>query len=139
MTRNQIVNEAMKWENTPWRHQGRNQRGVDCAGLIIRVGNDLEIIKYDIRNYPRHTHRDAFIRHFQAVLKEKTVPQRLKGDVVLLRDGIYACHCGIIDYAQDGTEFIIHAYQPRGKVVREEVTKEILSKMTHCFSFPEVE
>lgn len=139
MTRNQIVREAKKWLETPWRHQGRNQRGLDCAGLIIRVGNDLHIIKYDVRSYPRHTHRDAFIKHFQAVLKEKTVPERLKGDVVLFRDGIYACHCGIIDYDLDGKEFVIHAYQARKKVVREEMTPEFKAKMTHCFVYPEVE
>lgn len=139
MTRNQIVDEAKKWLDVPWKHQGRTKRGLDCAGLIIRVGNDLHIIKYDVKNYPRHTHRDAFIRHFQAVLLEKTVPERKKGDVVLFRDGIYACHCGIIDFGLDGVEYIIHAYNPRKKVVREELTKDMLAKMTHCFNYPEVE
>ena len=138
MTREQIIAEAVKWLETPWRHQGRTQRGLDCAGLIIRVGNDLQLIQYDVKAYPRHTHRDAFIRHFKAVLKEKTVPQRLKGDVVLFRDGIYACHCGIIDLDADGKEFVIHAYEVRKKVVREELTPDLKNKMTHCFEFPEV-
>ena len=134
MERETIIAEARSWLETPWRHQGRTKRGIDCAGLIIRTGNDLKLLNYDVKAYPRHTSRDAFIRHFQANMKEKHVSQRKPGDVLLFKDGIYACHCGIIA-TKEGRETVIHAYINRGKTVEEPLIGDFLKKMTHCFEF----
>lgn len=135
LTRLDVIQEARLWLEVPWRHLGRNRRGIDCAGLVIRVGNDRGLISYDVRQYPRHTHRDAFVCHFQAVLIEKPITQRQPGDILLIRDGVYACHCGIIGIL-NRRETLIHAYFHRGKVVEESLIPTFQLTMTHCFSYP---
>lgn len=59
--------------------------------------------------------------------------------MLLFRDGIYACHCGILDVDRAGTEYVIHAYQVRENTVREPLAGELLQKMTHCFSYKGLE
>jgi len=132
-----IVQEALKWLDTPWRHQGRTKRGIDCAGLIIRVGNDLGLIDYDVSHYPRDTRRDTFINHFKMNMIQKSILEKQAGDVLLFRAGIYACHCGILHF-QKTQPYLIHAYVNYKKVVNEHLTKELCSRVTHCFRFPGV-
>jgi len=138
MKRQDIIDEAKKWLKTPWRHQGRTLRGIDCAGLVLNVGNDLKLMDYHCNDYPRNTSRDHFVKHFKQFGIQKEVPERQHGDMLLFRDGIYACHCGILD-TSTGEEFIIHAYHLRGTTLRERLVGELLSKMTHCFSYKGLE
>ena len=139
MKRSDVVLEALTWVGTKWRHQGRTKRGIDCAGLILNVGNDLGLMDYHCSNYPRNTTRDHFINHFKLFGIQRSVIERKRGDMLLLRDGIYACHCGILDIAPNGNEYLIHAYQIRGKTVREPLVGDLLSKLTHCFSYKNLE
>lgn len=145
MKRTDIIEEANKWVGTPWRHQGRNSRGIDCAGLVLNVGNDLKLMDYHCANYPRNTCKDHFLNHFKIFGIQKEVVNRKPGDMILFRDGIYACHCGILD-VRNGLEYIIHSYHnrkttlhPHGTTVSEPLTQELKSKMTHCFSYKGLE
>lgn len=139
ITRNDIVVEALKWRGTPFRHQGRTARGLDCAGLVIRISNDLGLSSYDISNYPRTPNREVFVQEFRNILIEKPVPERKHGDILLIRQGFYTCHVAIYSHIAPGPEEIIHAYLPRKQVVKESLTKEMVSLLTQCFSFPQVE
>lgn len=132
--RDLIVREAKSWLDITWRHQGRTRRGIDCAGLVLNVGNDLKLMNYHCNNYPRNTQRDHFISHFKIFGIQVPLKDRNHGDMLLFRDGIYACHCGILEVV-DGVEYIIHAYHLRGKTVRERLMKDLLDKMTHCFQY----
>jgi cell wall-associated NlpC family hydrolase len=49
--REQIVEEARKYLGVRFRHQGRTVAGIDCAGLILNVGNDLGLIEYSETGY----------------------------------------------------------------------------------------
>ena len=128
-TRNDIVKEAKQWIDTVWRHQGRNARGIDCAGLIVVVGHKNEVMNYDCKDYPRNTCRDHFISHFDKFADKKPLKDRQHGDIILFRDGIYACHCGILDVNERGEEFIVHSYHVRRKCVREKITDLFTSKI----------
>lgn len=139
MTRHDIITEALTWRGTKWRHQGRTKRGIDCAGLLLNVGNHLGLMDYHCSNYPRNTNRDHFINHFKIFGIQRTLGERKSGDMLLFRDGIYACHCGILDVCEDGKEYIIHAYQIRENTVREMLVGDLLQKMTHCFSYRNLE
>jgi cell wall-associated NlpC family hydrolase len=37
LRRRDIVTEARKWIGTPYLHQGRGRKGIDCVGLLIEV------------------------------------------------------------------------------------------------------
>jgi hypothetical protein len=132
--RDQIVEEAKKWLDVPWRHQGRTQRGIDCAGLILQVGNSLNLCDYHVTRYPRNTHRDHFVDHFHNIANRKPVKDRQQGDMLLFRDGLYACHCGFLE-VEHGVEYVIHAYYQREKTVRERLNDDMIHKLTHCFEF----
>ena len=132
-----IIQEGMKWLETPWRHQGRTKRGIDCAGLIINIGKALNLMDYDVRHYPRDTRKDVFVNHFKACMIEQNVRDRQPGDVLLFRDGIYACHCGILNHVNN-IPHILHAYVGAGKTVNDPITKEMGEKITHCFRYPGV-
>lgn len=135
MKREDVIQTALTWSEVPWRHQGRTRRGIDCAGLVLNVGNDLGLMDYHVNNYPRNTNRDHFVNHFHNFGTKKQLKDRQRGDMILFRDGIYACHCGILDTDKHGNEYVIHAYQVRGKTIREPLTGELLIKLTHCFSY----
>lgn len=44
---------ARAYLGVPYKHQGRNRRGLDCIGLMIRVGHDLGLSDFDIDGYAR--------------------------------------------------------------------------------------
>jgi len=133
--RDDIVAEARKWIDVPWRHQGRTKRGIDCAGLVIVVGNSLGLVDYDTTNYQRKTHGQDFLNHFRMNMDEKPILDALPGDVLLFRDRQFPCHSVIIGERQ-GALTIIHAYAHRRKVIEERLdTEEWLQRRVACFKF----
>lgn len=50
VSRDEILRVARSWLGTPYRHQGRNRRGVDCIGLIWVVSRDLGLPTPSIPN-----------------------------------------------------------------------------------------
>ena len=50
-----VVAQARTWLGTPWRHQGRSPRGVDCAGLVVLVARALGLADHDVAGYGRHS------------------------------------------------------------------------------------
>lgn len=47
----QIVTRARLYIHTPFRSGGRNEFGLDCGGLIVRVAHDLGLTDFDVPNY----------------------------------------------------------------------------------------
>ncbi len=135
VSRDQIVQEALSWRGVRFRHQGRTRaHGVDCAGLVIAVAQELGLSEFNVVNYRKEPDQQQFIQHFKDQMREKPVLDREPGDIVLLRDNIFTCHTAILDYHN----YMIHAFATRRKVVREQITNDWISNMTYCFAFPGV-
>jgi len=133
--RDGVVNEAKKWIDVPWRHQGRNKLGIDCAGLVILVGKSLGLVDYDTTNYQRRTHGQDFINHFRKNMKEKPIIDALPGDILLFRDKQYPCHCAIVGEIRDMLT-IIHANALRKKVIEERLNQgDWLGRRMACFKY----
>jgi hypothetical protein len=118
LTRDSIVAAARGWMGTPFRHQGRNDRGIDCVGLVILTGKDVGAVDvdFDNKNYPRRSpHSDDFLQYFRDALIEKKKQDFKPGDIVVLKEPIFPCHCGIIG-ERHGELTLIHAYAPYKKV-----------------------
>lgn len=52
----QLIGEARGWLGVPFRHQGRNRAGVDCAGFVVSLLRACDALPPDYReptNYPR--------------------------------------------------------------------------------------
>lgn len=51
MIRDQAVLAARRWVDTPYRHKGRSDRGLDCIGLAVVVARSFGIAIADEENY----------------------------------------------------------------------------------------
>lgn len=137
--RDEIVAAARVWLETPWMHQGRSSLGIDCAGLVIVVGNELGLLNYDTTSYQRRTQGRSFLDHFNANMRKKPIPEAMIGDVLLFRDAAFPCHSTIVADRQ-GARTIIHAHAQRRKVVEERIGQgDWLDRLVACFEFIGVE
>ena len=128
-----IVASARDWIGTRYRHQGRTRHGIDCAGLIIRIGHEHGLITYDTDGYQRRSTGEDIINHFEAGGMDR-IPNPLAaepGDVILTRDDIFPCHAAMV---VDGGK-IVHAYAKRRAVVIEDHTEEWRRKTVAAFRF----
>lgn len=115
--RNDIITEARSWIGTRWRHQGRNASGIDCVGLIIRVGNDLGIFEHECRTYTRRTVGKRFDAYFEeAGMTRLPFARAQPGDVVVTSDNSFPCHCGILT-----DKGFVHAYAARKRCLEEPI------------------
>lgn len=123
-TRADIVMTAREALGTPWHHQGRSMtRGIDCAGLVICVGQKVGLLPatYKSPPYTKTAQWNAFLLQFRDNMDEIAITDARAGDVVILRQSIFPCHCGILSENGDLPKFI-HAYVKRHMVVEEGYT-----------------
>lgn len=128
----QIVAEARTWEGVKFRHCGRNRFGVDCIGLIIKVAHELGLSTYDTKAYARAPDFKFLMREFKRELKKVSLGDAGHGDVLIMQQFKYPIHCGILEIDGAGRRWLIHAYEPYGKVVREPAQNH---SYLHAFRF----
>jgi cell wall-associated NlpC family hydrolase len=116
ISRDEVVAEARKWIGTRWVHQGRSEQGIDCAGLLIMVGNALGLPAEDLQGYRRSPDGKTFQQH---IIKQTTFePQPRPGSLGMFREARFPTHTGIFA-ERDGQLTLIHAYMPYGRVLEE--------------------
>lgn len=127
VSRQRVIDEALSWEGTPYRHQAMVKgHGVDCAMLLVGVFSAVGAIpKIDPRPYPRdwHFHRSQERFVGWITLHGEAVDAPLPGDVALFKFGRCISHGAIVLEWPN----IIHAYYMEG-VVRADASKGVLSK-----------
>ena len=114
-----IVEQANTWIGVPYRDKGRNRFGVDCVGLIIKVAHELGLTDYDTMNYPRRPNPVDFLREMRDHLVQQPLAQAGHGMVAVFREPLHPCHTGILEVDAQGRRWVIHAYAPARKVIRE--------------------
>lgn len=102
-----------------WRHQGRNLRGLDCAGLLVYAIKAIGREPVDCVGYPRRPYRNMLEETMRRNLGEPLPADTTlcPGDVVLMqcsKQGLN--HVGIIA-EHDGYLTMIHAHAPDRKVI----------------------
>ena len=133
--RAEVQRVARSWLGAPWRHQGRGPKDVDCVGLLVMIGRELSIPHQDFMGYGRQASGANFLRPFEASLESVPISDARPGDVIVLRDGLYPCHCGVLGW-KDGEMTLIHAHAPRRRVIEEPLSDEWKSKRVAAFMFP---
>lgn len=110
-----VVAEALTWQRTPWRHQGRVKGvGVDCAQFVIACYHNTGLTPdIDTGNYPRdwHIHKTeerflTFVPSFAVEIAEADVGP---GDLVLFRIGRVFSHGAIVVKWPQGIHAAIQA------------------------------
>jgi len=107
-----IVNKGREYLNIKWRHQGRSpETGLDCAGFIIQVGVDLNLLveDYNYLNYGREPDGVKFIAEFNRRLNRViNMNNKQEGDVLIFRQGAYPTHCGFLSI-KNGISYLLHS------------------------------
>lgn len=105
--RRAVIDQARSYLGTPWRHQGRSRRGLDCVGLLVMVCRDLGISDYDESGYERLAKGRSLINAIEARCRKVTQPQ--PGDVLCFRYDANPQHVGIATDHPHGGLGMIHA------------------------------
>ncbi len=140
-TRAEIVTYARTWKDVPFRHQGRNRAGIDCAGLIQMVGEHfgLSPAGADPRDYGRLPERNLMVETVRTLAREKRFEDWKPGDFVVARDldVLWPMHMAILfEYpGRPGQPAIIHSYARAGKVVESRLPKEWYQKIAATFEY----
>ena len=133
--RARIIAEARTYLGVPWRHQGRTRLGVDCVGLIVCVGKELQLLSYDHMGYkrlPRASGSPMLEQIVKAGGRKKPVQAARPGDTFIFRERAYPMHMGILS----GDETMIHAYARRKMVVEEPLDDFWRERLLSCYAFP---
>jgi len=139
--REEIVSSARKYIGARWSHQARGDDKMDCAGLVIKVANELGYIDWDITDYERQATDERMLRLCREHLIEIRRDQLQPGDLVVLAYGSNR-HIGIIgDYPYGGLS-LIHAQAMHPRMVGEnrlddDWLKMVGARIVGCFQFPE--
>lgn len=116
--RQKIVDEARKWIGVPFRHHGRNQQGIDCAGLLYVVYS--AIVNYelnDFKKYPSVPNTGFTFRTIREYADRILPSEAQSGDVVLLNFAGASTHFGIL------TDLgVIHADATLKRVVEHSIS-----------------
>jgi cell wall-associated NlpC family hydrolase len=115
-TREDVINEAKSWLNTPYHHMGNVKgAGVDCGQFLIEVFHAVGLCpKIDTGHYSHDWHfnrsEERYLSWVEKYAKPTTTPNL--GDIALFKFGRCISHGGII------TEWptMIHSHIGRGVV-----------------------
>jgi cell wall-associated NlpC family hydrolase len=137
-TRKQIVAAARCYVGCRYRHQGRNRRGIDCAGLAVLVSRDCGLPVLDMAGYGT-TPDGTLIAQLDAQANPIPRSQAQPGDIFLMRFNGDPQHLAIVaDHPQGGLS-IIHSYAGARKVVEHRVDEQWAARIVAAYSFRGVE
>lgn len=132
-TREQIVAAARGYLGTPYRHQGRNRRGVDCAGLVVLVARDCGLPVLDMTGYAR-TPDGTLVAQMAAQAVQIPCEWAQPGDLYLMRFQTEPQHLAIV--TEHG---IIHSYAGARKVVEHRIDEMLAARIVAAYAFRGVE
>lgn len=96
VTRKEVIDQARKYLGVKFKLHGRDARGMDCVGLLYRVGIDLGFKLEDDREY----NFEPQVKKINRVLDAYTMPAPTTtprhGQVVKLRQNRFPMHLGFI-------------------------------------------
>jgi cell wall-associated NlpC family hydrolase len=125
-----VVNAARSWIGTKFQHQGRTRAGVDCAGLLIVVAQDLGYPVVDVRDYGRQPDPSRMGGALGEQMDRISIGKVEQGDVLWLawkRDPQHLCI--VTDLG------VIHSYEAIGRVVEHPLDQRLRGRVRAAFSF----
>lgn len=120
-------------------HQGRSRAGMDCAGLVVRVAQDLGLSEFDWRGYGRLPEADRMreVMQSQCVeLKPGTAPSL--GLVALMRFEAEPQHLAIVVDHPHGLG-VVHALMAERKVAEHRLDATWSQRIVALYELPGVQ
>ena len=111
-----VIGVARSVIGTPFLHQGRSLRGMDCVGLLIHVAEQFGAPYIDVAGYGRRPTAETLEQAFDANVESGNLirvalgSQQI-GDFLMMRFTRHPQHLAIF-----AGENIIHSYEAVGKV-----------------------
>lgn len=135
---NDIVAVANGLVGVRYRHQGRSQVGLDCAGFIIVVAKLNDISNFDTTSYSSRPNAEEFTREMiRAGCKQLPYGKHKHGDILRLNTAGWPVHIAIYEIDERGREWYLHAYLPHKKVTRDPLTDIVKDTISSVWRFPE--
>ncbi|MEM6550115.1 MAG: glycoside hydrolase [Pseudomonadota bacterium] len=140
LTRDAVVQAALKWEGVCYRHRGRDAAGLDCVGLIVAVARDLKIVsaEFDTTGYGRAPDGSLMRKMREAGLEPRPIVPLVPGAILVFAfPPRPAQHVGFVVSAEPGV--ILHAHDTRG-VVRARLGASVstAARPIRAFDFPKM-
>lgn len=134
-TRQDIIDAARGWRDTPYRHQGRLKGiAVDCVGLVLGVCKELELECADVSGYSSRPDGTP-LPELQRQTLEVAPGQQRPGDLAVFHWEQAALHVGILT----GPDVVIHAFALARKVTEHRLDAKWLHHVTCYRAFKGVE
>ena len=128
-----IVRQARTWLDTPYHHQGRLKGvGVDCAGLIIGVAQELQLSAFDITGYTARPDGPSLRKACDVQMQSLPIEALQPGDVLLFQFDAHPGHLGFLS----GSHSLLHAYLPRRRVVEHALDAAWWRQVVGCYRLP---
>ena len=130
VTSKQIILEANRLINTPFRHFGRSSSGIDCSGLvwIVHQRSGIDLPKSDGNSYDimwsKRSKEERLLNSFQEFGRFELCDKPVIGGLILFRifgKNYPINHCGILF----GDNRFIHASCGIGNRINKTKTEEI--------------
>jgi len=108
-----VVREARSWVGVPFRHQGRDRRGIDCWGVPVVVLRELGALPagFDEVGYPRQPQLGEIQDHLTRFCT--VLPKPVPGCLIALRMLVTTAHVAI----HTDTDTLIHAMEKHAAVI----------------------
>ncbi len=114
-----IAAEARTWIGVRFRKGGRDRTGIDCIGLLLRVGEAQGLTLRDTVEYTFNPEP----RIFENYIYDQTEPLSMKtlriGSILILKQNIFPMHTGILARDHHDRLSIINANIKKRAVVEE--------------------
>jgi cell wall-associated NlpC family hydrolase len=118
----------------PFKHQGRSQRGLDCAGLVSVALQATGRPVRDLAAYSREPLRQGLRKALIVNLGPPVPKEDMRaGDVALLRFRGEPSHVGIITDYPHGGFALLHAFAQMKKVVEHRIDDEWFGNIVEVF------
>jgi len=136
---NEIVALATDMIGTRYRHMGRNRSCVDCAGMIIYIGQQLQLFPagFNVTNYSKRPNVSEFSKGMRTSGSIPTnLNERSHGDIIRMALQGWPVHLSILEVDPFGTEYLIHALAERKQVVREPLNEIRFNEISSVWRYP---
>lgn len=136
--RQHIVDTARGWLDIRYRHQGRSkEKGVDCVGLIIGVGEEIGLQLIAPEFYAESPSSNLVLRYADKQLVSIPNKELAIGRVAILWgfDRNEAQHLAIVG-EHAGRLTMIHSFSKAGKVLEHSWDSFWMKRLVRVYEFP---
>ena len=131
------IQAASELIGVPFRHQGRNALGVDCAGVLVHVFIRLGLPYHDEMGYPRNPYDGQLekIMDSQPSLERIGLNDAAAGDVLVMRMSRAPQHIAIHAGEVGGFPYIIHGSELHGNVAHHRLDSLWGARVIRAYRF----